>query len=87
MTTRRKLVAGAIAAAVAAGSSRSRAQAPIQIRISTAAPPSDFLTKALNQLKADVDKAPSGSTSACIRPRRCSSKAPRCPRCSAAISK
>ena len=58
MTTRRKFVAGAILAAV--GSRRVRAQASIPIRISTAAPPSDFLTKALNQLKANVDKAAVG---------------------------
>ena len=32
----------------------------MQIRISTAAPPSDFLTKALNQLKADIDQAAVG---------------------------
>jgi tripartite ATP-independent transporter DctP family solute receptor len=60
MTTRRKFVAGAIVAAVVASSRRSRAQASVQLRISTAAPPSDFLTKALNQLKADVDKAAVG---------------------------
>ncbi len=57
MTTRRKFITGAIVAAVAASA---RAQTPVQIRISTAAPPSDFLTKALNQLKADVDKAAVG---------------------------
>ena len=56
MTTRRKFVAGAIVAAVATSSRRSRAQASVQIRISTAAPPSDFLTKALNQVKADVNR-------------------------------
>ena len=60
MTTRRKFVAGAIVAAVATSSRRSHAQASVQIRISTAAPPSDFLTKALNQVKADVDKAAVG---------------------------
>lgn len=60
MTTRRKFVAGAIVAVVGASSRRSHAQASVQIRISTAAPPSDFLTKALNQLKADVDKAAVG---------------------------
>ncbi len=41
-------------------SRRAGAQSATQIRISTAAPPSDFLTKALNQLKADVDKAAVG---------------------------
>lgn len=60
MTTRRKFITGAIVAAVAASASRGRAQTPVQIRISTAAPPSDFLTKALNQLRADVDKAAVG---------------------------
>jgi tripartite ATP-independent transporter DctP family solute receptor len=60
MTTRRKFVAGAIVAAVAASSSRGRAQTSVQIRISTAAPPSDFLNKALNRLKADVDNAAVG---------------------------
>ena len=39
---------------------QARAQAPTQIRISTAAPPSDFLAKALEQLKADVDAASVG---------------------------
>ena len=39
---------------------RAQAQAPTQIRISTAAPPSDFLAKALEQLKADVDAASVG---------------------------
>jgi TRAP-type C4-dicarboxylate transport system substrate-binding protein len=57
MTTRRNLVMGAFAATFAGFSTRGRAQTPIQIRISTAAPPSDFLTKALDQLKADVDSA------------------------------
>ena len=47
-------------ATVAASACRGRRQTPVQIRISTAAPPSDFLTKALNQLKADVDKAAVG---------------------------
>ena len=39
---------------------RTRAQSPTQIRISTAAPPSDFLNKALEQLKADVEGASVG---------------------------
>jgi len=57
MTTRRRFVAGAAATAIAGVSRRSLAQAPIQIRISTAAPPSDFLTKALNVLATEVDHA------------------------------
>jgi TRAP-type transport system periplasmic protein len=60
MTTRRKLLAGAAAAAVAGSFGRARAQTPTQIRISTAAPPSDFLSKALDALKADVDAAAVG---------------------------
>jgi TRAP-type C4-dicarboxylate transport system substrate-binding protein len=60
MTTRRKLIVGATAAAVAGSFGRARAQAPTQIRLSTAAPPSDFLAKALDQLKADVDAASVG---------------------------
>jgi tripartite ATP-independent transporter DctP family solute receptor len=59
MTTRRKLLAGA-AAAVAGSFGRAHAQATTQIRISTAAPPSDFLAKALAALKADVDAAAVG---------------------------
>lgn len=64
MTTRRQFVAGAMAG-VAAGAligmnGRANAQAGIQIRISTAAPPSDFLAKALEQLKADVEAAKAG---------------------------
>ena len=57
MTTRRRFVAGAIATATAATARRGWAQSPIQIRISTAAPPSDFLTKALNALAAEVNQA------------------------------
>src|ERR1700686_1097648 len=60
MTTRRKLIAGAAATAFAGVCGEARAQAPTQIRISTAAPPSDFLAKALEQLKADVDAASVG---------------------------
>src|ERR1700730_14454547 len=60
MTTRRKLITGAAAAAFAGLYGRARAQTPTQIRISTAAPPSDFLAKALEQLKADVDAASVG---------------------------
>ncbi len=36
------------------------AQTPIPLRISTAAPPSDFLAKACEQLKADLDRAAVG---------------------------
>jgi len=50
-------MAGAIAAAITGAASRGRAQSPVQIRISTAAPPADFLTKALNQLAAEVNQA------------------------------
>jgi TRAP-type transport system periplasmic protein len=57
MTTRRTFVAGALAGAFLGATGTARAQGTTQIRISTAAPPSDFLTKALVQLKADVDKA------------------------------
>ncbi|HUC50040.1 MAG TPA: TRAP transporter substrate-binding protein DctP [Xanthobacteraceae bacterium] len=60
MTTRRNLMAGTVAAALAGLCSRAGAQAQTQIRISTAAPPSDFLTQALNQLKADMDQAAIG---------------------------
>ena len=62
MTTRRQFVAGAMAG-VAAGAligGRANAQAGTQIRISTAAPPSDFLAKALESLKADVEAAKVG---------------------------
>ncbi|HEY5066189.1 MAG TPA: TRAP transporter substrate-binding protein DctP [Xanthobacteraceae bacterium] len=57
MTTRRRFVTGAVATAIAGVSRRGSAQSPIQIRISTAAPPSDFLTKALNALAAEVNAA------------------------------
>ncbi len=60
MTTRRTFIAGALAGTFLGSSRRAGAQSATQIRISTAAPPSDFLTKALNQLKADVDKAAVG---------------------------
>ena len=60
MTTRRTFIAGALAGTILGSSGRAGAQTSTQIRISTAAPPSDFLTKALNQLKADVDKAAVG---------------------------
>jgi TRAP-type transport system periplasmic protein len=57
MTTRRRFVAGAAATAIGAAARSGRAQSPIQIRISTAAPPSDFLTKALNALAAEVNQS------------------------------
>ena len=70
MTTRRQFVAGAMAG-VAAGAligmnGRANAQAGIQIRISTAAPPSDFLAKALEQLKADVEATKAGNLLVCV---------------------
>jgi TRAP-type transport system periplasmic protein len=55
MATRRQFLAGAAGAVLLSTSRRSKAQTPIQIRISTAAPPSDFLNKALEQLKTDVE--------------------------------
>jgi tripartite ATP-independent transporter DctP family solute receptor len=65
MTTRRHLIAASAAAALAGsfgGGSfdPARAQSATQIRISTAAPPSDFLAKALDALKADLDAAAVG---------------------------
>jgi TRAP-type C4-dicarboxylate transport system substrate-binding protein len=60
MTTRRKFVGGALAGALLGATGRAGAQSTTQIRISTAAPPSDFLAKALEQLKADVDAAAVG---------------------------
>jgi tripartite ATP-independent transporter DctP family solute receptor len=64
MTTRRQFMAGALtgaaAGALAGFPGRAGAQTGTQIRISTAAPPSDFLTKALEELKADVDTAKVG---------------------------
>lgn len=60
MTTRRNFMAGTAAAAFVSLYGRAHAQAATQIRISTAAPPSDFLTQALNQLKSDVDQAAVG---------------------------
>jgi len=51
---------GTLAIGFAGLSGRTRAQSPMQIRISTAAPPSDFLTKALDQLKVEVENAAVG---------------------------
>lgn len=59
-TTRRTFVAGAMVGALAGYAGRAGAQAGTQIRFSTAAPPSDFLAKALENLKADVDAASVG---------------------------
>ncbi len=58
MTTRRAFVTGAVGALVLA--QRAAAQSSRQIRISTAAPPSDFLSKALEQLKSEVEAANTG---------------------------
>jgi len=60
MTTRRQFVAGTLAGSLVGLTGRAGAQAGTQIRISTAAPPSDFLTKALEELKADVETAKVG---------------------------
>jgi tripartite ATP-independent transporter DctP family solute receptor len=60
MTTRREVMKGALASAMLAHAGSALAQAPVQIRISTAAPPSDFLAKALDALKADLDGANAG---------------------------
>jgi tripartite ATP-independent transporter DctP family solute receptor len=57
MATRRRFVAGAAATVIAGVARRGWAQSPIQIRISTAAPPSDFLTKALNALATEVNQS------------------------------
>ena len=52
MLTRRHAIAGlALAPTVA------RAQAPIRLRVSTAAPPSDFLARALEEMKAQLGAA------------------------------
>jgi tripartite ATP-independent transporter DctP family solute receptor len=62
MTTRRQFVAGAVAGAVAGPfiNTHAGAQDATRIRISTAAPPSDFLAKALEQLKSEVEAAKVG---------------------------
>lgn len=60
MTTRRDIIKGALAGAVLGSAGQVLAQAPVQIRISTAAPPTDFLAKALDAFKADVDAASAG---------------------------
>lgn len=60
MTTRRDIIKGALAGAMLGTAGGALAQAPIQIRVSTAAPPTDFLAKALDAFKADVDAASAG---------------------------
>jgi tripartite ATP-independent transporter DctP family solute receptor len=56
LTTRRDFVAGALASGLAAGGyDRAVAQAPVSIRFSTAAPPSDFLAKAIEGFKTEVE--------------------------------
>ena len=57
MTTRRKFLTGALVGAAAGTIGRANAQTATQIRISTAAPPSDFLARALDQLKAELEGA------------------------------
>jgi tripartite ATP-independent transporter DctP family solute receptor len=58
MTTRRAVITGALAGGAFGFAHPSRADQATRVRISTAAPPSDFLSKALEQLKAEV--APAG---------------------------
>lgn len=50
-------MAGALAGTLVGVTSRAGAQSKIQIRISTAAPPPDFLSNALEQLKTEVNGA------------------------------
>lgn len=57
MITRRIALSGL---AVASLGATARAQAETRIRVSTAAPPSDFLAKALEQMKADTEAAKVG---------------------------
>ena len=56
-TTRRTFVTAAVTAPFLDPARRARAQSGTQIRISTAGPPSDFIVKALEQIKADVTAA------------------------------
>lgn len=60
LTTRRSFVAGTMAGAFVSVAGRASAQGGTQIRFSTAAPPSDFLAKALEQFKAEVEGASAG---------------------------
>ena len=56
MLTRRSTLLGAALLPIAAAT-QARAQAQVQLRISTAAPPSDFLAKACDQMTADLSRA------------------------------
>lgn len=58
MLTRRSVLQAAMVLPLAAKAAR--AQSTVQIRISTAAPPSDFLAKSLDALKGEVDAASAG---------------------------
>lgn len=58
MLTRRAALAGALASPLM--SRMAQAQSGTQIRISTAAPPSDFSVKVLEQMKAELEAANSG---------------------------
>ncbi len=58
MITRRATLA-TLAAASVTGAAKAQ-PAPVRIRVSTAAPPSDFLSKALEQMKAELDAAKVG---------------------------
>lgn len=62
MIRRRMLVAGVAVSALASPAivRSARAQPPVLLRFSTAAPPSDFLAKALDRFKNDVTKADVG---------------------------
>jgi tripartite ATP-independent transporter DctP family solute receptor len=60
MTTRRDIIKGALAGAMLGSAGQVLAQTSIQIRVSTAAPPTDFLAKALDAFKADIDAASAG---------------------------
>lgn len=57
MITRRGVIAGTVLVAAPA---IVRAQATVRLRVSTAAPPSDFLAKCLEQFKSDVEGAKAG---------------------------
>ena len=60
MTTRRTFLTTALVTPLAFAAAQ--AQTAPQLRFSTAAPPSDFLAKALEQFKATLDAAASGVT-------------------------
>ena len=59
MISRRHVAAGLTLASFAGSAT---AQTGIQLRVSTAAPPSDFLSKSLEQFKAEIEKANAGVT-------------------------